>query len=130
MTARRRSWPALLLLAATVPAAGCAATGASGGDNPFQGAAGSRAVTIEVENLNFNDATVWAESPGGQHRLGVVSGKSNRTFTLEWTRAQQLNLRIRLTGGGECRTRSVTTDPGDSFQVQVPVNLRSSRFCR
>lgn len=130
MNARSAHRPLLLLVALlTLPVLGCASGSGSGGGNPFQ-EGGAQEIRIAVRNLNFNDATVWALSTGGRHRLGTVSGKTDRTFTLDWSRAQQLRLRIRIQSGRECETRAITTDPGDTLQITIDVNFDRSRVCR
>jgi len=118
---------ATLLLALALP--GCATT--SGGDTPFDGAPQDRQVRIEVQNLNFADATVWALVQRGQRiRLGTVGGKSDSVFTVPWEFSLPLQLEIDLVAGGRCTTRELQVDPGDSLLMQIEPVFGETDVCR
>lgn len=123
--------PALLVALLTAVVGGCSTTEDRGG-SPFEGggSTGGDQVEIRIDNRDFNDATVWAVTPGGDRRLGVVSGKGERTFSIDWRRAQTLQLRISIQSGPTCFTRRVTTDPGDSLDMVIDVDFVNSRACR
>jgi hypothetical protein len=122
---RLRSTTALLF--AALAAAGCASNGAGG---PFGGGPdGERTVRIEVRNLNFADATLHALRGSERVRLGIVTGKTDRTFDVEWTVALPLQVEINLLAGGRCTTREMNVDPGDIVELQIQSVLRTTDDC-
>ncbi len=132
ITTRRRTLPLSVLLAllGTVVAA-CGTTSGDRGGSPFDAASGEGdQVQIEIQNRDFNDATVWAVTPGGDRRLGIVGGKTDQTYTLDWSRAQTLQLRISIQSGPTCLTRRLATDPGDVIQMSIDIDFVNSRACR
>lgn len=119
--------PALLLALAV---GACASTGSTGGD-PFSDAPGAEEIRIEIQNLNFADATVWALVQSGRRiRLGTVRGKSDSVFTLPWDFSLPLRMEIDLVAGGRCLTEELQVDPGDSLLLQIDPVLRESALCR
>ena len=98
--------------------------------SPFSGGGAREEIRIEVLNLNFNDATLWAIGDGRRRRLGVVIGKQDATFTIPWRITQTLAIEIDLLAGVRCTTRELTTSPGDIIEVQIDLELRRSEFCR
>jgi len=98
-------------------------------DNPFA-PAGSREregnIQVRVENLNFGDATVHALRGGERIRLGQVTGKSEKSFTVRWNFSLPLEFQVDLVGGGACGIQPMTVDPGDRIWVRIPPQLGSS----
>ena len=81
---------------------------------------------IQIQNNNFNDATVHALwEGGGRRRLGTVSGKGSGIFTLDWTNTRPIQLEIDFLAGGECTTRAITASPGESLQLTIGVEESS-----
>ena len=118
--------PAALL--AALAAAGCIGTRTA--SNPFEeGAAISRVITIEVENHNFNEATLRAVSRT-ERRLGVVTGNGKGSFTIPWTTVDDLRIRIDLLAGDLYTTNRVTVGPGDSVHLMIQNPLRRSLLTR
>lgn len=121
----------------TVPAAvslfltACASAGSTAA-NPFSdSAAERREVEIKVINLNFSDATVWAlVRDGARQRLGIVTGKREETFVLEWTHSAPLRIEFDLMAGPRCYTESLIVDPGDLLELQIASNAASDPSCR
>jgi hypothetical protein len=101
-----------------------------GGENPFAGGGERDEIRIEVRNLNFNDATLWAIGDGVRRKLGVVSGKSDTAFTIPWRLPGPLSIEIDLLAGVRCRTRDLFTDPGDVIELQIDADMRRSGYCR
>jgi hypothetical protein len=101
-----------------------------GRESPFSGFGVGEEIRIEVRNLNFSDATLWAIGDGRRRRLGVVIGKQGATFTIPWRITQTLAIEIDLLAGVRCTTRELTTAPGDIIEVQIDLELRRSEFCR
>ena len=114
-------------LVVAVFAGGCAG---SRTDNPFQGGAqGERSIRVEVRNLNFADATLYAYRGSERIRMGIVTGKTDAEFTVPWTVTVPLRIEIDLLAGDRCITRPMSVDPGDVIQVQIEIDLRSSLDC-
>ena len=137
MTARhhRRSRPvrALACAALLLGVAGCASGGGkSGSANPFGQAQGeANEVQIRVVNLNFNDATVWTVvRDARRERLGMVTGKSEATFTVPWTFTDALRLEFDLIGGVRCVTDALSVNPGEILELQISVDPSQDPACR
>jgi len=118
---------ARVLLAALLASSVAGCFGRSEARSPFAG--GSRTqerIRIRVENQNFNDATVHAVRGGERVRLGEVTGKSDKDFTLRWSFSVPLEFEIHLVGGGSCSVRPMHVDPGDRVWVRIPTELYAS----
>lgn len=122
-----------LMLLAVV---GLTACGASRRDapSPFDGSGrrGSSAedpIRVEVQNINFNDITVWAVRQGQRIRLGRVTGKTDETFRVEWNLAIPIYFVVDVTGGRSCRTAQVAVERNARVWVIVPANV-GSQPCR
>ena len=137
MSARdpRRSLPVHVLACAALllGVAGCASAGkTSGSANPFGQAQGEQnEVRIRVVNLNFNDANVWTVvRDARRERLGMVTGKSEATFTIPWTFTDALRLEFDLVGGVRCVTEPLSVDPGEVLEMQISVDPSQDPMCR
>ena len=110
-------------LALTVAGCGLAKGAAR---NPFA-AAGSRGgdgrVQVLVDNQNFGDATVHAYRGSERFRLGEVTGKTEKSFTVRWNFSLPIEFDIHLVGGGDCRVRGMPVDPGDRVWVRIPTQI-------
>lgn len=117
---------AMALLA--VAPVGCI-KGTSRANNPFA-PAGSReregSIQVRVENLNFGDATIHALRGGERIRLGQVTGKSEKSFTVRWNFSVPLEFQVDLIGGEACGIQPMTVDPGDRIWVRIPPQVGSS----
>ena len=113
-------------VAALLLSAGCA-TARSPYEDPNRPA---DVVEIEVQNLNFNQATLWAIGPTGRRRLGIVNGKSTQTFTLDWAFSGLLQIEMQILSDGRCLTEQLETDPGDLPYLEVPIEPRNDPTCR
>ena len=106
----------VLALAAVV--AGCVSGG--GRSVPLFGEPeGKLLLQIQVQNNNFNDATLHAIWNGSRRRLGTVTGKSKATYTLEWTTSNPLQLEIDFLAGGVCTTQAITANPGETLDLII-----------
>ncbi len=116
----RISLAVLLLLATT----GCGTKSQS----PFAGPAqrGEGQIRVRIENYNFNDANVHALRGGERIRLGTATGKSDEDFRVRWNFTLPIEFEISLVGGGSCRVRSMTVDPGDRVWVRIPSQISGS----
>lgn len=123
---RRSSlFAALLLLAA------CAG-GSADEDNPFSESYSPvpGRIQIQVENVNFQDATLTAYSRTGRERLGVVDGKGRRQFTMEWESTRDLEIHIDLLSSVEYVTPPLTVSPGDVLRLRIETVLSASQLIR
>ena len=78
-------------------------------------------IRIQVQNNDFNDATLHALWDGGRKRLGTVTGKGSGTFTLAWDHDGPLQLEIDFLAGGKCTTGAITAKPGDSLDLLIGI---------
>jgi len=116
-----------VLLAALLASSMSGCFGRSEARNPFAGSTrGQERIRIRVENQNFNDATIHAVRGGERVRLGEVTGKSDKDFTLRWSFSVPLEFEIHLVGGGSCSVRPMHVDPGDRVWVRIPTELYAS----
>jgi hypothetical protein len=124
----------ILLVSALLGLTACG-TSRSSAPSPFDGTAGRGStaedpVRIDVQNINFNDVTVWAVRPSGQRtRLGQVTGKTDETFRIQWNLAVPIYFAIDVTGGRGCRTGQVSVERNARVWVIVPSNV-GSQPCR
>ena len=98
--------------------------------NPFDDTARqaeAARLRIQVQNLNFSDVRITAVGTGRRVRLGSVTGKTDRDFTLEWDYVDPIAFEIDLSGGGRgCTTRRVIVEPGARLWVNIPLELGMS----
>ncbi len=104
------------LLAGAAVAAGCMRPATK--PNPFESGPGATTIRIDVDNRNFNQATLRALGPV-QRRLGVVPGHAGQRFSLAWPTAADLRIRIDLLAGGRYTTNAVSLTPGDTAFLTV-----------
>jgi hypothetical protein len=115
---------ALLLVATTL--SGCASRNQV--PNPFDGSSSAASgaedpIRIDIQNLNFNDVTVWAMRQGQRVRLGRVTGKTDETFRIDWNLAIPISFVIDVTGGRACQTGQVGVERDGIVWVSVPANV-------
>lgn len=124
-TSLDRSLVALLLPGVLVA---CASSGRSEGDEgPF---AAEQPVVVQIQNRNFFDLLVFADSRAGQRRLGYVSGKSDEAFQIDPGFAvDELRIRVReLDRGSECSQRYPGA-PGQVIRIVVTETFERSQIC-
>jgi hypothetical protein len=81
-------------------------------------------ISVEIQNLSFNDVTVWAVRSGGQRtRIARVTGKTDRTVTVGWNVAVPVSFFIEQTAGRSCSTGQVGVEPRARVWVQVPSSV-------
>ncbi len=130
---RRRLVRTLAAAGLMLAVAGCASAGGKPGSaNPFGEAQGeANEVKIRVVNLNFNDASVWTVvRDARRERLGMVTGKSEATFTIPWTFTDAMRLEFDLIGGVRCVTEPLSVDPGEILEMQISVDPSQDPMCR
>ena len=109
-----------LLLAATLT--GCAAQqGQQLGETPVTEARGFDGdVLITVENNDFRDATVYVYWSGVKRRVGRVTGKTKKTFRMDWL-SEEAQFGADFLGRGSFRTETIFVDPGDHLNLFIPI---------
>jgi len=86
-------------------------------------------VRLLVQNRNFSDARLYTYRRGERRALGIVTGKQEAEFTIEWGFPDPLLIEIDLVAGPRCRTAEMQVDPGDILELQIaPVFTTTS--CR
>ena len=124
--ASTRSRLATILALSALAVGGCAGNSL---DDPY--APGQeRSIRIEVLNLNFMDATLHARRGGERHRLGIVTGKSEAVYTMEWPNSYPLQIEIDLLASDSCITRPMYVDPGDIIYLEIQIEMRADPDCR
>ncbi len=95
------------------------ALGCGGGSQPATGVrpvASERRLSVEVENQNFYDATVYAYHQGTRTRLGVVGSEGSRSFTFSWVTGD-LRFLVDFFANGCILTDPLFVDAGDDILV-------------
>jgi hypothetical protein len=119
----------LLAVATLGVAAGCGGGSARNPVDPSSTPGGGDRIRVEVQNLNFNDVTVWALRNSQRVRVGRVTGKTDQTFTITWNVAQPIWFEIDVVSGRSCRTPQVPVDPESRVWVVIPSEIGLSA-CR
>ena len=89
-------------------------------------------VSVEVQNQNFYQATVYAYRAGNRARLGVVESQSTRSFEFVWITGD-LRFLIDFFANGCILTESVAVNRGDDvLLILEPQDYRraSQAVCR
>ncbi len=116
MRRRLSCWTCLVAL--VVALAGCS-TSRRDVSNPFEGGgAAAQSIRINVENNNFNEATVRAVARI-ERRLGVVPGNGRESFTLNWPTVDDLRIRIDILAGDRFTTNRVSVGPGETVFLTI-----------
>ena len=95
----------------------CSTSGEEAGD-PFRSDRRSNEIFIEVRNQDFLDATVYTARGQSLRRLGLVTGKTERTFRTEWIH-MDIQLLVRLIGGRSFRTETTPVSPGETIELII-----------
>lgn len=102
--------------------AGCA-TGdtARATDNPMDPATmEGDEIQLLVRNLNFNQVTVYTARGASVRRLGIVPGKGEATFRMNW-HLPDIQLRVKELAGDDYLTETLPVSPGDFLELILPI---------
>lgn len=122
---------ASLGLALSLGLAACAGGRGNLTADPFEASTdGPQTISINVTNLNFQEARLWAVSSSGRQRIGVVGGKADAVYRISWDFSQPLQVEIDLLAGPSCTTEPLVVDPGDELQLQIEMDLSRMARCR
>ena len=120
----------LATLAWIVVAISACGSGRQDSRSPFNGPAPAGVsstedpISIEIQNLSFNDVTVWSVRSGGQRRrVARVTGKTDETVTIGWNVAVPISFFIEQTAGRSCSTGQIGVEPRARLWIQVPSNV-------
>jgi len=118
-----------VLAAAVLMLASCSSTAAPGSVTPFTDTVADRSIEIIVDNRNWSDARLYAIRRGARTSLGVVGGKDQRTFRMDWPIAETLQIEIHMLAGPRCLTAVLPVDPGDVLDLQIAVVFNQTSAC-
>lgn len=108
-----------LLLAATLT--GCAVQGGQLEATPFTEVRPfDEDVLLTVENNDFRDATIYVYWSGVKRRVGRVTGKTKKTFRMEWL-SEEAQFGADFLGRGGFRTETIPVVPGDHLNLLIPI---------
>lgn len=83
-------------------------------------------LSVEVQNDNFYDATIYAVRLGQRIRIGWVGGHTTQTFQFKWP-ALDLSFEIALLAIGSYYTYPLPVDAGDELALTVLPDLHHRR---
>ena len=99
--------------------------------DPF-GEQGGAAATmrVDVQNNNFNDATIYFTQLGGpERRVGDVVGNGRRSFQVPLEFTGDIRFRIELLADGWCTMHPVVVSPGDVIGIQIVPDFPGAANC-
>ena len=98
--------------------------------DPFiRTAVGETEVRLHVQNLNFNEARLFAIGLGKRTRLGIVGGKRDAVFSIPWDHSEPIRIEIDILAGPKCTTDVLTVDPGDTLDLQIQSVFERTAGC-
>ena len=118
----------MLVAAATTFGVACAARAGEG--NPAIAPGLEDQIEIRIINNNFSDARMYAVHPRGREYIGMLTGKTEANYTLDWDISQTLSIEISLLAGGTCTTEELIVDPGEALFLSIDSTLATMRNCR
>ena len=118
-----------LLAVAVLILASCSSTAAPRSSTPFTDTVADRSVEIIVDNRNWSDARLYAIRRGARTSLGVVGGKDQATFRMDWPIPETLQIEIHMLAGPRCLTEVLPVDPGDVLDLQIAVVFNQTSGC-
>jgi len=110
------------ILALTLATAACGLFGRGAHESEF-GLVPSDSVTLDVQNQNYYDATLYAVWRNGRRtRLGRVSGNTRGTFAFRWE-STEMQIEIRLLSVGSYFTQPMMVERGDALDLVIEPGL-------
>ena len=115
----------LLLLGATIGCSSATSEPAPAPQSRIVTGYGQR-ISVEVENQNYYEATIYAYRPGGRFRLGVVSTSRTEAFDFVWPDGD-LRFLIDFLAVGCLLTESMPVVQGDELLLTIqPQDFRKA----
>ncbi len=121
---------AVVAVAATAACAGLTPDPQAPTMEPFTAVGPPTSITLLVQNRNFNEARLFVLRRGATLPLGVVGGKAESEFNVEWDMSDPIQIRIDILAGSSCTTEEILADPGDVLELQIDQDFMHSRRCR
>lgn len=119
---------AMLVAAVTTFGVACAARAGEG--NPAITPGLEEQIEIRIINNNFSDARMYAVRPGAREYMGMLTGKTEANYFLDWDLSQTLAIEISLLAGGTCTTEELIVDPGEALFLSIDSSLSTMANCR
>ena len=119
---------AMLVIAVTVLGTACAARAGDGTAALSPGLEDQ--IEIRIINNNFSDARLYAVHPGKREYMGMLTGKTEANYMLDWDFSQTLAIEISLLAGGTCTTEELIVDPGEALFLSIDSTLSTMANCR
>lgn len=88
-------------------------------------------VSVEVENYNWSDITIYLVTAGLPQRLGMVTAQSNATFEFPSQRlntAGNIRLRALPVAGDAYTSEPILVQPGQTIMWMLQSNLDTSSW--
>jgi len=117
------TWRSLIALGSAVcilVAVSCASVGRAPPQDPFSGSAPGFGdpVRFTIQNNDFRDATVYGYWNGVRERVGMVTGKTIKTFDTDW-KSETFSFFVDFVGGGEYYSETIEVWPGDHLDFVI-----------
>jgi hypothetical protein len=131
--ARSASGSTLFFVAAAVFVMGGCGAGAQSAEDEL--ALGAQTefrpeLSLEVQNLNFYDAELYAYEAGHRERIGFVAGNATEMFAFRWPPGRDLRIEIHLVSVGTYVTDRLPVQAGDELQLIIEPDLHRDRPVR
>jgi hypothetical protein len=94
--------PSMRRIAVGLAVLALAACGARAAAPPTFVGSHEAVVLLTVDNVDYRDATIYADWKGVKHRVGMVIGKTKETFSMPW-RDYEVQFVVDFVGGGGFR---------------------------
>jgi len=122
--------PLMVLALVGVSACLMAGTEVAKGTHAFTSPDRPQQVRLLVQNMNFNDARLFALATNGRMPIGQVNGKQDRAFELDWPLSSSMRIEIDMVAGPKCTTSEMQVDPGDILELQIASMFNQTQGCR
>lgn len=110
-----------LALVAVLSTSALTACATGSPDNPMQLGARDEPVRITVQNNDFYDAVIYANWIGStRDRVGMVTGKTTETFTVDW-RSERVWFEADFVSGGSVPFEPVDVWGGDHLDLVIMI---------
>ena len=115
-----RSIGGLLAATSLLATVACASGGQADSPDPFAGGSASfdGPVRMTIQNNDYRDATVYGYWNGVRERIGMVIGKTTKTFQTTW-KSETFSFHVDFVGGGEYRSESIEVWPDDHLDFVI-----------
>jgi len=115
-----RSLIAVGAAACLLASASCASAGRASSQDPFAGSVAGFGdpIRVTIQNNDFRDANVYGYWNGVRERVGMVTGKTSKTFDTTW-KSETFSFYVNFVGGGEYYSETIEVWPGDHLDFVI-----------